>query len=285
MPNSDADLVQAHQEKIDADLLLLDGKLEVIRAAQITVQREVDDFACRRKAHDLEHHSLSLRPIENAAAIIEANHIEHGLWAHWKSALMAQKTLESQREELLRRRRVISEEITLAQFSASPIRRIPADILRAIFAALKSAMELDHRNKRPKFTAGRFPEFPAVGRGAASLISSVCSEWRALAGRTPLLWTDFSFTLSASRTTTDLAALYMERSAPATLRIELIGWEDLEQSASAMGVIAPHSERLSSLRVLSAVSPYPTYRPPGEIFSSLPLLGNLPHLSFLQVPD
>jgi hypothetical protein len=162
------------------------------------------------------------------------------------------RALGADKAALLREHDVITHPVTLEAFTSSAMRRMPADVVLAIFMAVKSSADVhkaptahpwDHQ---PRITArdiNTFPRIHRVGHGAGHLLSSVCNMWRNLACDYPLLWSSFSFSLFGN-TSVELVAVYLERSRSAPLTVEIDAREHVvagPPSERAIGLLAAHS--------------------------------------------
>ncbi|KAJ7141628.1 hypothetical protein C8R46DRAFT_1046844 [Mycena filopes] len=149
--------------------------------------------------------------------------------------------LEGQHAWVQRQLTVLNTPITLESFESSPIRRVPIEILVAIFMAVRP-----HDVER-------------AGRGPIPVLLEVCGEWRAIACAVPELWSSFS-RVSIPRVGgphIKLVELYLERSKAALLTVEVYpefgrrGLRTVDALIKPMlSLLAAHSERLYCLRLL-----------------------------------
>ncbi|KAJ7027557.1 hypothetical protein C8F04DRAFT_1294188 [Mycena alexandri] len=145
---------------------------------------------------------------------------------------MAEKekeTLVKQYQLILREIVALNTPITAEAFQASPIRRMPTDILVAIFMAV-----------RPD-------DIQPAGKGPIPVLLEVCAEWRAVACAHPALWSAFSCSLfpGIGGPSIELVHLYLQRSKAAALTIEVDAGRQSGQKNEAepmIDLLAVHAE-------------------------------------------
>ncbi|KAJ7155337.1 hypothetical protein C8R46DRAFT_438940 [Mycena filopes] len=269
---ADAALVALHQAKVDARLADIDASLARLAESRVLAEQEQRHLEARVAAMEVERHpflipqpgwSLETAKLavisarDRCVAVQRASHLEHA--------------------SLLRRRTVLEKRITLAAFDASPIRRVPADVLLQIFLAVQSAAVRDLPSNSERGRNGPFRPH-LVGQGPVPLLARVCSQWRASLCDTPTFWSSFDFRLAHP---TPLLALYLNRarSAPLTLHILLVAeyveeeWPVIE---STIALLARHSQCIVELHF--------SYEDHFFLPPLLPLRGNLPALELLSLP-
>ncbi|KAJ7758750.1 hypothetical protein B0H16DRAFT_1820941 [Mycena metata] len=200
-----------------------------------------------------------------------------------------QKELTVRRNGLLRERDTIFPAIKLQAFTAAPVRRAPDDILLEIFKALQTMYDHDAMKSAAaaelRVGSNRNPNTPDVRRGPGLLLSRVCSRWRTIACGYSPFWSKFSFHLF-QRGTPELVAVYLERSRPALLAVEIDTTSRqgddpyprryYPRGDYAMSLLAAHSDHLFELHVIAyKKTSLPSLRP---------LHRNLPRLGILDIP-
>ncbi|KAJ7463367.1 hypothetical protein FB451DRAFT_1266223 [Mycena latifolia] len=174
------------------------------------------------------------------------------------------KPLYARIKALQRATAALCDPITIEAFRASPVRRVPADILLTIFVLLKP------------------DEIQLLGAGIVPVLAHVCAEWRNLACDYAVLWSSFACDLQAP-TTVNLVNIYLQRGKNMPLTIiahnERRKQDDLLRRGVAdvegvLAALAAQSERLYSLQLV------------GSLWSSAELQGfhgKLPHLEVLRL--
>jgi hypothetical protein len=110
--------------------------------------------------------------------------------------------LNDRRDCIVHERTALGIPLTVESFRASPIRRVPIDILVAIF--LSSKLE----------------EVVPMEDGVGPLLSHVCREWRTIACKISALWASFSFgVLDRQLLVCTWVPLYLERSGAVPLTV------------------------------------------------------------------
>ncbi|KAJ6589247.1 hypothetical protein B0H19DRAFT_234252 [Mycena capillaripes] len=123
--------------------------------------------------------------------------------------------------------------ITPEAFRSSPIRRIPDDILGAIFVAAKAG------------------EPDRVGTGVSAVVTQVCARWRNVACAHPRFWSAFAFPLFGKEGTVDLLRMTFERCKAAHLTVIVDASKPKHMGSSEQQKIAlltRHAENIVSLR-------------------------------------
>ncbi|KAJ7917470.1 hypothetical protein B0H13DRAFT_2442601 [Mycena leptocephala] len=178
------------------------------------------------------------------------------------------RALGADKAALLREHDVITHPVTLEAFTSSAMRRMPADVVLAIFMAVKSSADVhkaptahpwDHQPRIMGRDINTFPRIHRVGHGAGHLLSSVCNVWRNLACDYPLLWSSFSFSLFGN-TSVELVAVYLERSRSAPLTVEIDARERVvagPPSERAIGLLAAHSHHLTPGSAPTSLGQFP----------------------------
>ncbi|KAJ7924580.1 hypothetical protein B0H13DRAFT_2315297 [Mycena leptocephala] len=261
VPKYDAELVRAHQAKVDARVRELNNSLENIeRGKSLAAQNSAKFRQCRTTL---------------------------GKWLRYD------QNLDSKRDILLRERTALHHEITVAAFSSAPVRRVPADVLVEIFMAVQSMAKITalYKSADSRLGGGEMPELLAVGHGPATVISQVSSGWRETACDHPALWSSFPFSPYDSQKT-DLAALYLERARSAPLTVEMVlspSSKDQAKADRAIAVLAASALTLFELRFATdnerPAARYSMGRTTEALPSFKPLRSGLPHLEILQIPE
>ncbi|KAJ7603685.1 hypothetical protein DFH06DRAFT_328383 [Mycena polygramma] len=305
-PQSDHDLFRAQQHKVHERVRAIDRSLANLVLDIASAQQELDDISqleanTRARLIKLERAKaeakkrlerrmcrdklLNRGPSTPAAAPV----IDEAPppWAQWATETTRLRDLcrrlDEKRAALLRERNAIVPSIPLDAFVSAPVRQIPEDVLRQIFAALNCTVDKPKSVRSGDVTAKR--NIVGVGHGTGSVVSRVCSQWRAVAWDHPLLWSSFSFPILADNSA-QLVELYLQRSksAPLTVEIDATRRPHAETGSTgerAIALLAAHSQRLFELQIF-------TNQPAGEVLISIPSLqpmrGNLPSLEILQIP-
>ncbi|KAJ7937066.1 hypothetical protein B0H13DRAFT_2648972 [Mycena leptocephala] len=119
------------------------------------------------------------------------------------------KRLDSLRKEISHKRRQLKEFINDHLALVSPVRRLPEDIVRAIFIASLSST----RN-------------PAIsGQEAPLLLCQICQSWRSIALATPRLWAAIHIVVpdqSRLQQLADRVSIWFERSGAVPLSISVV---------------------------------------------------------------
>ncbi|KAJ7887420.1 hypothetical protein B0H13DRAFT_1888828 [Mycena leptocephala] len=263
VPKSDAELVRAHQAKVDARVRELNDSLENIeRGKSLAAQNSAE--------------------LRQRLAVVGEERV----------ALRANGTLVDKPSPQQRGTRPF-QRIWKVAFSSAPVRRVPADVLVDIFMAVQSMAEIAALSKSAdaRLMGRERPELLAVGHGPAAVISQVSSGWRATACGHPALWSSFSFSPYGSQKT-DLAAIYLERARSAPLTVEMVlkpSSKDQTNADRAIAVLAASTLTLFELRLVADTerpAPIHSMGRTTEAFPSFqPLRGRLPRLEILQVPE
>ncbi|KAJ7605686.1 hypothetical protein DFH06DRAFT_1487147 [Mycena polygramma] len=293
-PPSDADLVRVHQEKIDARLREINRSLKDIEGNTRTAASTVNEAKNRKLMAQTEAKRAALlaSPVDTRR---ERRHIESVVQQDLSNligkAVKSQQILKSKREPLVRERRALQRRITLADFSSSPVRRVPADIIIDIFTCVKSMADEDELAiaATARLEGTELPQLLTVGRNSAMTISHVCGEWRPIACAHAALWSSFSFPLFGEGMTA-LTAVYLERARSFPLTVEMISQphkQDAALGAQAIEVLAKFSDNLLDLRTVTLKEQ--AYGSVGNAVQALPsfepLYGKLPRLQMLQLPQ
>ncbi|KAJ7827238.1 hypothetical protein B0H14DRAFT_2815368 [Mycena olivaceomarginata] len=200
----------------------------------------------------------------------------------------SRRDLVDRENSILREVFAINHHITLEEFSSSPIRRLPPEIVLEIFEAVKCAADetlITHATS-PGGHAFKCSTLHGVGYGAAPVLSRVCTTWRALVCDYPLLWSSFSFRLFRSQSA-EMLDVYLERAKSAPLTVEIDARRFLRHCCVSLSArsestgkraisrIAAHAHRLFELRVITDYQ--------GTLPSFHPLHGRLSNLEILQI--
>ncbi|KAJ7911933.1 hypothetical protein B0H13DRAFT_2660339 [Mycena leptocephala] len=316
---SDKDLLEAHQHKVDVRLEEIEASLEDLEQKIAATDRRTEDITERRAAEVRRRNDWRLTNLQLAGNRLtgwDSNDVGEGWpWpedvSRWNDYGLdfdttvpaaispveldqlqremlrlpnVRRRLAARRLALLRERKAITHQITLAAFASSPMRRIPADVLLEIFKVLKSIVDgvktPKTQNDDGKVTES--PEINSVGHDVGTILSKVCSGWRAVACDYPRLWSSFSFSLF-SKGSADLVEVYLERSRsrPLTIEINTQTYTQGRSSQRAIDLLADHSHHLLELRVFTGLRIGDTIP---ALPSFQPLRGNLPYLELLQIP-
>ena len=135
--------------------------------------------------------------------------------------------------------------VPYAQFSSSPVHKLPVELLSHIFDLTTHAQQLPEREQGEEDqTFGYGPGFDTESVQAPLLLSAVCQHWRKIALSTPSLWTSLCITPelfqhyddgSSSLNFTPIAA-YLQRSRRYPLNI-LIDARDQSWDFSEAGYV------------------------------------------------
>ncbi|KAJ7854099.1 hypothetical protein B0H14DRAFT_2757333 [Mycena olivaceomarginata] len=200
----------------------------------------------------------------------------------------SRRDLVDRENSILREVFAINHHITLEEFSSSPIRRLPPEIVLEIFEAVKCAADetlITHATS-PGGHAFKCSTLHGVGYGAAPVLSRVCTTWRALVCDYPLLWSSFSFRLFRSQSA-EMLDVYLERAKSAPLTVEIDARRFLRHCCVSLSArsestgkraisrIAAHAHRLFELRVITDYQ--------GTLPSFHPLHGRLSNQEILQI--
>ncbi|KAJ7037168.1 hypothetical protein C8F04DRAFT_1332818 [Mycena alexandri] len=154
---------------------------------------------------------------------------------------LEKETIVAQYQLILREIVALNTPITAETFQASPIRRMPTDILVAIFMAAGS------------------DDIQPAGKGPIPMLLEVCAEWRAVACAHPALWSAFSCSVfpGIGGPTIELVELYLRRSKAAALTIEVDAGNPrgpvnsiADEVKPMMDLLAGHAERLHRLHLV-----------------------------------
>ncbi|KAJ7895391.1 hypothetical protein B0H13DRAFT_2665119 [Mycena leptocephala] len=233
----DTELLRRHQTKSETQLAESHNDLHDVDARIQVVEMEA--LAFERKITDLEGEEAILLGALAPTSSVEVKQVREDIGDAKCLLRVAEKQLKAlagERELVLRKIAALSIPITLEAFHAAPIRRVPTDILVAIFMATK-------------------PDgFQLVGTGPIPVLLQVCSKWRAVASDHPALWSSFSCGLFPHNgfPNIKLVELYLARSKAAPLTIEVISVDRSPgpaETAPMISLLAEHAENLYSLRL------------------------------------
>ncbi|KAF8216820.1 hypothetical protein K438DRAFT_1797888 [Mycena galopus ATCC 62051] len=260
---TDEDLFLDHQMKTQASLLEIEALLREVAEKLAKIQSDGDILESRIAAQEAR-----------VAGVLEGGEpILVGRLQDIRVEIMVLKSelrvggenrqvFETRRAALLRKETALRLPITLKDFRAAPIRRLPTDLILEIFMATKS--------KR----------LETVGRGTVPVLPQVCQEWRAISCDHAPLWTSFTFALfDTRRSALPWLEIYLDRSKAASLMIEVDATMRPPKSgpaARAIELVAQHSDRLYSFSLV------------GSHWGRIDLTGfegRLPRLEVLRLPD
>ncbi|KAJ7596447.1 hypothetical protein C8J56DRAFT_917437 [Mycena floridula] len=128
-------------------------------------------------------------------------------------------------EELEEQRDEMEESIEQAQSVLAPIRRLPVEVLTAVFEQCMEANPKDHHESDfPFLNDLTDPETLQI-----SILSAVCSIWRQIAVATPKLWSQIGVNLgSCNEATSRILGLHLRNSRSHSLSLRI---HDLHQTA------------------------------------------------------
>ncbi|KAJ7840895.1 hypothetical protein B0H13DRAFT_2365972 [Mycena leptocephala] len=183
-----------------------------------------------------------------------------------------------QRPAVVGKERVASLLYERVAFSSAPVHRVPDDVLVEIFIAVQSMAEMAmlSNSVEARLLLQEMPALLAVGHAPATVISQVCSRWRA--------------------TASDLVSLYLERARSAPLTVEFVMRPSLWDKTNAdrtIAALAASAPTLIHLRFACKTGDTGYFRPHyfhPDIFreaslSFRPLRSRLLRLETLQIPE
>ncbi|KAL0948569.1 hypothetical protein HGRIS_011128 [Hohenbuehelia grisea] len=185
-------------------------------------------------------------------ALAEVKHSSHELALcddnikHLEAHLEDLKRLETHLQDLKRKRSTISRYLLAHKAAASPIRRVPPEILAIIMLyAVSRERSLDQY----------FPGAPQHGMWRLALVSRI---WRDVALSTPILWSEIDIDCNETRRWSDVSMfeVLLERSRPAPLTFWLIH-EDIggDNHFRVLETICAHSARWKNVFITSSFIP------------------------------
>ncbi|KAJ7101418.1 hypothetical protein B0H15DRAFT_411392 [Mycena belliarum] len=261
---ADAELLRNHQTKTDIRLI-----------ETLTILRNVEDHiaGADRAARALWQTIATFEDRENPllARTLSANGQRQlkvvrenitDLKCQLRVVEKQQKALNERRDLVVRERAALHAPLTLESFRASPIRRMPIDVLVEVFIATQ-------------------PEaIQPLGRGTVNLLSHVCTEWRAVVSEHAPLWASFSVSVyDADPMVTTWLQIYLQRAKGALLTLEADATPRAAGGVPVMRtleLLAAHSEQFHSLALT------------GSYCRIVPLSGfrnRLPNLQVLRLPE
>ncbi|KAJ7478334.1 hypothetical protein FB451DRAFT_1557030 [Mycena latifolia] len=233
-------------DKREADLQMLDARSDAVTQRIQALDRIATPDIGTKEAGDLR------RKIQN-------------IWWLRGVADNQRKTLSARVKALERATAALRDPITAEAFRASPIRRVPADVLLGI------CMQATPQD----------PEL--VGRGVVPVMTHVCAQWRTWVCEHAVLWSSFACALHDPAAKLNLIKTYLQRAKGMPLTIVLkkepqdlrLGATNDLPGLAVLETLIAYSAQVYSLRLT------------GSVWSSAALHGfhgRLPHLEVLQVP-